>query len=230
MTGCDPTKFPQTKYFNQHELPPYGPVDFKYKYTRCFTIVVDATGTGGPAETLSIAMTEPAVATGQYPGTPYKEPDDTWQEVIKRSLPPPPPLDRSTPLDMKLWFPSRIAMILVGDYWQFSRTLAPITTKHQFDARYFDLRMHGMTGTGELISHTPGEWQAAFPNGDCRCISFFAQEPCRDSSLGYPKVSHGFSLNIEVLSYDQHGHVSLSEYLPITIDPDIENKGGGPPP
>jgi len=221
---CNMSNFPTLRYFNQYEIPDHGPAGYEYQYTRCLLISAEAT----VSSARNVLTFTPAMAdqfhSGQYPGVPRPA---NWEDVIFDSYPTSefagflPP----SPFDFKLWHKSRIAIRLQGDFWRFSTDLAPITTKHQYGTQYFNMLLHRKEGAS-LISLTLDQWRAESPVQPCRCISFFTGEPCRDSALpgGSPKVVHGFSLNVEIPRYDTSG--TLQNLLAITIDPDIENKGG----
>ena len=118
---------------------------------------------------------------------------------------------------------------LHDEFWAFSRDLSPFTTKYDYEDQYFDLLLHRMDG-GKLVSMTQELWQKQTPDERCRCISFFTKRPCRDIELGGPQIFHRFSLNLELFTAKSDGTVDENNYLPMTIDPDIENKGGNPGP
>lgn len=130
----------------------------------------------------------------------------TWKDVLQHVLNTKPFIG-ATSLDFSLAARSRVILLLAGKFWRFSNTMDPMTTKFDFGTQYFDLQRHKLDGNGNAVE--------AGPTDDCQCISFFADQPC-PSGLG---VAHGFSLNIELV---KGGKV----LLPMTIDPDIENKGG----
>ncbi len=231
---CDPANFPPMKYFQQHELAEFGEPGYSYDYTRVFVARMEATLQGAAeVDTLTTTMDEYDFQTGRrYPGQPRldAEQEYPWQDSLTDVLSKVHAAPPTTPFDFTLWFKSRVVMILSGRAWQFSRYLAPITTKHQLGSQYFDLLLHRLDPVAGLVSVTQEQWQTNTPNLGCRCISFFTGGPCRDSALGAPKILHGFSLNVELLYYEANGQVDPTKYLPITIDPDIENKGGNPGP
>lgn len=213
---CDPALFPDHRYFEQHELAEFGPPHHTYAHTRGLRIRT------APSP-FSAELVDWIGPTGRYPGIPY-DPADTdtdWDQVLKKLFDPPVV---STSFDFTLWFSSRIGILIEDDFWWFSTKMAPITMKHQYGAQYFDLLLHHLD-RGRLISLTLDQWRASPPTPKCRCISFFTGEPCTDPAVdtSRPLVKHGFSLNLELASPGKGP-------LPITIDPDVENKGGNPGP
>jgi hypothetical protein len=215
---CSPTAFPDVPYFEQHELAEFGPPGYTYQHTRGLRIRTTQ-------DPFSAEMVDSVFALGSnYPGLPYDPavPSTRWEEVVETlfAMPGVPP----TSFDFTLWFRSRIGIFMEDGFWWFSTKLAPITMKHRYGAHYFDLRLHHVDG-GSLASLTLDQWRQTRPNERCRCISFFAQDPCRDPRLDplLPQIWHGFSLNLELYSPGMAP-------LPITIDPDVENKGGNPGP
>jgi len=100
----------------------------------------------------------------------------------------------------------------MGDFWRFPlgdplTTPDPITTKEDFEGHYHRIGRH-------LIKN--GAAADAGPTDIYRCISFFTNTPCDHD----PPIKHPISLNVELLVGQK--------ILPITLDPDIENKGGHP--
>jgi hypothetical protein len=226
---CNMSNFAAARYFSQFELEENGPAGYDYDHTRCLEISVEGSLIAGTNLINSLTpMMRDMFHTGSYPGIPRPA---NWENIVLNKMFPGPEFGGSLlppgPFDFALWFRSRVAIMLVGDFWRFSSTLAPITTKHQYGDHYFDLRLHRKQGTS-LVSLTVDEWHATSPDVPCRCISFFTQQPCRDSQLGSPKVTHGFSLNIEIPKFRSNG--TIESILPMTIDPDVENKGGNPGP
>lgn len=220
---CNPANFPPMKYFQQYELAEFGPADYEYRYTRCFLTRMEATVTGSDVDTLHAIMEEYRFNGGPIPGR--RRQDESWEGVLARMLSP-GFVASTNPFDFALWSPTRVIMLLKGRAWRYSPSLAPLTMKHQYGGQYFDLRLHRWDpALGEAVSLTQEEWQTTLPNEPCRCVSFFTREPCRDSNLGGPGAKHGFSLNVDLLYYDSNGNPD-GRFLPITVDPDIENKGG----
>jgi hypothetical protein len=215
------------RYFEQHEIPQHGPSGYDYKYTRALKITAKGNDDGnGVIETFQAYMEDAFLTGGQYPGIP-KSTSNEWANLIPHLFDV--SLARGNPFDFALWYPSRIAFFLVGDFWRFSTKMAPFTTKHQYGAQYFDLLLHYMDAAG-LHSITQEDWDSNRPEQPCKCVSFSTLDPCLDSALGSgnPKVLHGFSLNLEVAPLLANGTIHPDDYLPLTIDPDVENKGGHP--
>jgi len=104
--------------------------------------------------------------------------------------------------------------------------MASITTKYQYGSQYFDLRRHFHVNN-VLTTVTEAEWEHRWKGYDCRCISFYSQDPCLEEF----EVTHSFSLNVDLLmQVKQPDNTVIPMTLPITIDPDVENKGGNPGP
>ena len=224
--ACTPANFPSHTYFSQNEIPTSGPPGYDWDYVRGLVIRAEGAVAGGGALTrLRLSMSDYLSDSGAFPGIKRVQGTD-WKTYISQlfALGIAPP----TPFDFRLWFRSRVIIYLAGDFWRFSTKLAPFTTKHQYADQYFDLLLHHMDG-GTVASISRSEWESTRPDRPCKCISFYAGEPCRDSGLPAPvspKVLHGFSLNIEIGRIRADGTIDPTEALPITIDPDIENKGG----
>lgn len=223
---CDPANFPPQQYFQQHEIPQWGPNEYQYEHTRGLVIRADPVydTTGQIFKGLSTVL-EDAFRDVKYPGVPAKT--RSWPDVVVDLFAVPAVRN---PYDFKLWFKSRVAIRLVDDFWRFSRDLDPFTTKYDYDGHYFDLLLHRLDGAGKLVSMTPAQWRKTSYQIDCKCISFFTQRPCRDVDLGGPQVFHGYSLNMDLFSLNQGGTIDPEKFLPMTIDPDVENKGGNPGP
>ena len=93
--------------------------------------------------------------------------------------------------------------------WRWSTAIDAITTKEPFPSYYFDLRYLGKNG-----SYT----RETFPADEaCLQIAFGAKYN-RDNMLG--AAIQPYNLNLELIYAD-------GTALPITIDPDIRNPGGG---
>ena len=218
---CKMSNFPTLRYAEQHELPEWGPPDYTYQHTRILRIFAQAElEPNGDVKKFSASMSDYLVGYGNYPGKPRPA---NWQDEVEKALGEVHLIDPRNPFDFNLWFRSRIAIILVGNFWRFSPKLAPITMKHTYGDQYFDLRRHEIIG-GAFINVTERDWERSYSNVPSRCISFFTKNPCQDSDFGGEKVLHGFSLNMELV--DDSGKV----VLPMTFDPDVENKGGNPGP
>ena len=197
----------------QHPLGP-TPAKELYTHTRCFKISA-RTKAAGPLQDLSISI---AAVHDEVPNLGTPRDLEPWRIAAKRlfraeefMLDGP----RRTSLDFSIARPSRVVILLEGTFWRFSETLAPLTTKQDFSARYFDLRRHQRNAGGEIVDIQP--------DMECRLISFETVMPLLNGER------HGFSLNIdlliEVVNPNNNGLEILP--LPITIDPDIENKGNG---
>jgi len=205
--ACNMDNFVAKKYFEQHELGPTGPIFYEYKFTRSFEISAETTSNmPGKLDDLSIVIASYKETIPNY-GTPHTT--TNWEDKLRDVLVNKPLVDR-TSLDFALSAASRVILVLSGDFWRFSNSMEALTTKFDLGAQYFDLQRHRLDAKNNVVP--------AGPDDDCRCISFFADEPCPDSC----KIKHGFSLNVELV----HGGKVM---LPITIDPDIENKGGNHP-
>lgn len=221
---CDMSAFPQQDFFSQYRLPAYGPQPFPYLYTRVYLISAFGTNSGAAGSELADltfeampfedfgSPTPPPPPDSNSPGIPYSA-QATWNHVLADALvretafiPP-----ARNPLDIQLYGRSRVILLLRGHFWSFSREMEPISTKHEMRGRYFDVQKHVLTATGV---GTPGS------TDPYRCISFFSFDPCRPNQPPALNVKHGFSLNVEFVN-------AGAGVLPITIDPDIENKGGG---
>jgi hypothetical protein len=231
MAVCDMSKFPNMKYFQQHEMPEYGPVDFQYDYTRL--LVIRAEATIGPANVLvSLNTIMEEFEDGGQPGIPrtIKEWDDILMDhlgAVPTTRVPTPMPGSEAPFDFTLWNKSRVIIMLLGQFWRFSAKMAAVTTKHQYGSQYFDLRRHFLNEAGEFCSIPEADWEQKFIGTKCTCVSFFSQEPC----LPVFNARHGFSFNIDLMMEKTlPGGVTVPTTLPITIDPDIENKGGNPGP
>ncbi|WEJ98299.1 MAG: hypothetical protein P0Y59_15245 [Candidatus Sphingomonas phytovorans] len=201
---CNMSTFRPGRYFEQHELSPVGPISYDYEVTRSFLIRAETSTRAGPLDDLTISI-YPFEESVPDVGTPHMG-AKTWRDVLQHVLNSQPFIG-VTSLDFSLAVRSRVILLLAGKFWRFSNTMAPMTTKFDLGTQYFDLLRHKLDEKGNAVE--------AGPTDDCQCISFFADQPC-PSGLN---VAHGFSLNIELVN---GGKV----LLPMTIDPDIENKGG----
>lgn len=224
---CD-RRFKARKYFRQHELPPGSPNNHPYEYSRALVIRLEPEVDNGKLAKLNPTLQELVVGEimlGDPPGIPKGT--RAWEDVAADLLDP--SLTRNTnPIDFQLWNISRIIFSLEGDFWRFSSSLAPLTTKHNYRGQYFDLRRHFMTPVGpkSLTEEQWKRWLEQWPDQTCHCISFYTKKPCRERPNPKNNVKHGFSLNIELLFLDEQGLPVPDKMLPITFDPDIENKGG----
>jgi len=214
---CDMSNFPPQPYFDQYVIPEEIPANYDYEYTRLFYIWAEATvNSSSEIQTITTSIREDTF-TSQIPGTPKNV--QAWESIAEnslQSLPAVPP----TPFDFAVWTESRVILLLSQPFWVFSPNMAALTTKYDYEGHYFDLRRHEVIG-GNFINVPDAIWQRDWSGQPSRCISFYTKDPCRDWQLpgGSPKVTHGFSLNLEVPMAD-------GKRLPITVDPDIENKGG----
>lgn len=232
MAVCDMSKFPKTKYFQQHEIPEYGPEGFQYDYTRLLIIRAEATVATSKPDLLTLNTIMEEYEDGGRPGIARTTKE--WWPILKdyfhagtRPGPRAPVPGSKTPFDFTLWDKSRIIVVIKGDFWRFSPQLAAVTTKHQYGSQYFDLRRHFVDKTGQLKDIPEAVWEHKYLGTKCNCVSFFSQNPC----LPELNVTHGFSLNIDLMmEMTLPSGASVPTTLPITIDPDIENKGGNPGP
>lgn len=200
---CNPVNFPNKEFFEQHRLPA-GHVDFDYEYTKAY-IIAAVGAVGANDEVTALEFKSTSFHPKSSPGIPRNK--ETWEEVLtgvlasRHALPP-------NPLDIDLQRPCRVIFLLNGDFWRFSQEMAPITTKHDFGDQYFDVQRHGWDGKQVVTPPAAGM--------PCKAISFFSKMPCPDTRV----MKHGFSLNVEFAT------AGSESVLPITIDPDVENKGG----
>jgi hypothetical protein len=225
---CDPASFPPRTYFEQHEIPDQIPGGYDYQYIR--GLLIAAKGTGSPdLDSLKFELTDELLDGGRYPGV-KKVAGKSWETSFPHLFSMAGIL--GNPFDFQLWFRSRVAFFLKGDFWWFSTAMEPFTMKYVYDGQYFNLLLHFVDGNGVLQSLTREQWAQQHPDTPCKCISVYTLDPCRDSTLpgGAPRVLHGFSLNIEVGALLPNGSIDRSLVLPITFDPDVENKGGNPGP
>ena len=201
---CEMSNFKPGKYFEQHELNSSGPIIYDYEYTRSLVIFASSRSAPGKLKDLTISISSYLEAQAGIGSK--KVPGSTWQEKLNEVLLSQPFIRRGTSLDFSVSAASRVILLLAGGFWRFSNTMEALTTKFDFGSQYFDLQRHVVDPNGNVVP--------AGPNDDCRCISFFTDVPCHKSL----SVRHAFSLNIELLM----GPL----VLPLTVDPDIENKGG----
>jgi len=125
---------------------------------------------------------------------------DLINDFARASGPEVHQLVQRTPLDFAIGKKCFIALKLYGNFWEFSRRSAgAVRTKDDFDRRYYRLRLHENSGRSA-------------------CVSFCAEEPENHVN----KVRHGINLYVDFIR-TENGEVLR---LPVTIDPDIENKGG----
>jgi len=210
VNPCSTTAtFGAARYFSQHDLPDRTPI---HDYTRCFIIYAHS-GDTNYLNDLSIGIMP--VLEPNDNGTPNTTP---WRTKLGELLNHPPMApspafaERPTPIDFYLKKRSCILIRLMGDFWRFPKgdpatAPAPVTTKEDFEGHYYQIGRHLLKG---------GVASDAGPDDTYRCISFFSNSPCTAS----PPIKHPISLNVELI-VGQH-------ILPITLDPDIENKGGHP--
>ncbi|AQR72380.1 nucleotide synthetase [Sphingomonas sp. LM7] len=208
MDFSDETTLPPPDFFEQHRLPEDGPPGYSPEFTKTYFIVAK-----GAVEDASVGLTglidllfQSEVSVTPDPrGIPNSQKD--WRVVLEEAFSALGD-NVTNPLNIEVQAPSRVILRLIGDFWQFSRTMDPITTKADFGQQYFGMQSHGWDG--EVIDSPP-------PGIPISAISFSTLAPHPESE----NVGHGFSLNVEFTSLD-------GKYiLPITIDPDVENKGGG---
>jgi hypothetical protein len=241
MAVCDMTRFPRAKYFQQHELPQFGPPLYEYEYTRILFIRADgkvrdnSSAQPSEVEKLSAIMVEVG-EDGERPG--IKRTDVPWDTIMNAIIMPYERKrtkksefslheSRKTPFDFTLWDPSRIIIFLTGQFWRFSSNMAAVTSKHQYDTQYFDLQRHFLDENNQVQSVPECEWEHRWKKYNCRCVSFFCQDPCLEEF----DTVHGFSFNLDLLmEVQQPNGAVVPTTLPITIDPDVENKGGNPGP
>lgn len=205
---CDQSTFPPSEFFEQNPLSRDFPRGYNYEYTKAYFITAKGTqdgGAGGLAELSDLVFTSTPLFASGPKGTPKAE--ESWEDVLRRMF------DKHwiaepNPLNIQVYERSRVIILLVGEFWEFSRAMEPMSTKLKTEGRYFDLQRHGWDD-GKVVTPPPVGTR-------CAAISFFSDTPC-DDKLG---VRHGFSMNVEFTGGGKLG------VLPITIDPDVENKGG----
>ncbi len=211
MTGidlCDPKTFPPSEFFEQHPISKNFPQGYDYEYTKAYFITAKGTpggGAGGLSILDDLVFTATTFDAPRDKGTPKAE--KSWEDVLREMFDPQGLVDPN-PLNIQIYERSRVIILLVGKFWEFSRAMEPMSTKLDTGDRYFDLQRHGWDGT-KVVTPPPAGMR-------CEAISFFSDTPCDDKK----DVRHGFSLNVEFRGSGKHG------VLPITIDPDVENKGG----
>ena len=231
MAVCDMSKFPKMKYFQQHEIPEYGPAGFQYDYTRLLIIRAKAT-TGATDDLLTLNTIMEEYEDGGRPG--IARTTKGWWPILKdyfgvgrRAGPRTRVPGHKKPFDFTLWDRSRVIIVIKGDFWKFAPQMAAVTTKHQYGSQYFDLRRHFVDENNQLQDIPESVWEHKYLGTKCNCVSFFSQDPC----LTELNVTHGFSFNIDlVMDMTLPSGAKVPTTLPITIDPDIENKGGNPGP
>ncbi|HEV7660677.1 MAG TPA: nucleotide synthetase [Allosphingosinicella sp.] len=229
MTLCDMTKFPDDKYFKQYEIPQSGPNGDDYDYTRLLLLKAGATtdiNGPDPRSVLDLSFElEELKEDGGRPGIEHFG-DQTWEKLAE-SLFNPELIRVGGPFDFTLWNKSRVVIMLKGEFWELSQNLSPFTTKQDYGGHYSDLRRHVLDDDGVFQSLTEQEWEKDWKGTPCNCFSFYSGDPCLPSW----KTFHGFSLNVDLIMWTQSSSgPPVKKTLPITVDPDIENKGGNPGP
>src|SRR5688572_16800076 len=142
--------FPTTEFFAQHKLE----TDTEdYEYTRSFIVYATSSQTGVITDDLVINVmpvdeAEPGLGTPST--TPWK---DQLKKLLLAQIPPLPRTSGSliedsglfralssgavrTSLDFTLKKKTCILIRLIGDFWGFSRTMSPVTTKHRLDGKH----------------------------------------------------------------------------------------------
>jgi hypothetical protein len=224
--------FVDDEFFSQHKI---DPDTLDYEYTRCF-IIYATTGSNSIIDNVLMrdftVNIKPVFDQEENLGTPKNSLE--WDKVLKEflNLPIPPipsssiaPLVESeksivlannfpapirTALDFGLKRKTCVLIRLVGDFWTFSPRISPVTTKHNYGKQYYNLGRHWLNPATQQVEVPPQD-------ADYPCVSFFSKKPC----LNALNRKHGFSFNLELIM-DIDG---TEERLPITVDPDIENKG-----
>lgn len=139
-----------------------------------------------------------------------------WEKLAEVMLDRSGIADQRGSLDFGIYGRSRVLIFLPQTFWYFSSEMPALSTKQEHQGRYYDLRLHTLISDGgksALVSETQKEWLKNRPTAKCKCISFATEFPHPANS----KIKHGYCFNIEL----------EESYIPITVDPDIENKGGG---
>lgn len=114
-------------------------------------------------------------------------------------------------LDLSIEQDCRIVIALdPAQPWRWATAIDAVTTKQPFPGLYFDLRYLGKNGSYTRENFPPDE--------ACLQVAFGAKYN-KDNMLG-PAIQP-YNLNLELIYAD-------GTALPITIDPDIRNPGGGP--
>lgn len=229
MATIDPCgTFIDGEFFSQHKIEGNSQ---DYEYTRSFIIYATSSQAAGVLTNGVSINIMPVNESQENLGTPKTE--STWdkqlEKLLRRQIPPIPAsstvpflaLEQTradnlvadffrTSLDFTLRRKSCILIRLIGNFWTFSPNISPVTTKHNYGTQYQNLQKHWLNPTTDAVERPPA-------GADYNCVSLFCGDPCRDSL----NVSHGFSFNIELIM-DIAGE---EKRLPVTIDPDVENKG-----
>lgn len=204
---------------------PLGTGTEDYEYTRTFLIYAQAKTT---QDYLIKEMVVDIMAVNEPDDHGTPKDTATWEEKLRELLEiTVPPLPRTpefrfdseslkfvappgrTPLDFPVYGKTCIILRLVGNFWSYRYT-DPATTKRNLGNHYYNLRRHAFLN---------GTIQDPQPTSDFQCISFFSGEPCDDAI----NVRHGINLHADLVMMVNGNE----ERLPIVLDPDIENKGGG---
>jgi hypothetical protein len=117
-----------------------------------------------------------------------------------------------TPLDLNVDIPSAIVLAVpTNSNMQFSTSLPAVTRKDgTTDAAYSDLRYVRLrSGQSPVLESQPFD--------GCQAVVFFAKQPSQ-------KYGHGFNMHIDIVQETPGGKRQL---LPLLIDPDVRNPGGG---
>ncbi|MEO6216278.1 MAG: hypothetical protein ABIO86_09620 [Sphingomonas sp.] len=214
---CDPSTFPSTRYPEQWELPDIS--NESYTYIRCLILNI------GDALAVTEASLSPMAVGGRSFWLTGAEQEDEQDGTLVTAGPSLddritnllaiPLVQRTTPLDIVLQFPTRIVIRLKPNQtWKLPTDRHPFSMKHDFQGKYADLKYHYMDGGSlQSVDLLPGK----NPTHDYDCFSFTAGAPCK-SRAPLPNVRHGFNVNL-----DQH--TPGFSPMPVWVDPDIENKG-----
>jgi len=213
-------RFEPDEFFKQHPLKVKTPY---YDDVKCFVIYAAAPQSGLFLDELIIGMRELPIQNAD-------EFDEYLEALLEydftaRQFPAVADLALGinfldfvrNPLDFSVYKKTAVLIRLIGQFWQFSNSMAAISTKQDLDSQYYSPTRHRQA--------VPGGDPDSVPDGkglaDYRCISFCTDKPCRQNLLGLGQhVKHGFSLNLDLIMPNK-------AIVPITFDPDIENKGAG---
>lgn len=206
---------------DRYSLPRAGAVE--YEVTRRFFIEVTGnpkgSQKGADGYPILVRLCFTLIAVDDAPGV--RRTTTSWQDLAKDSVIK--LMSTSNPFDFSIYLPTRIIIGIpsVHDFLSFSLEVDPLTTKEDYSQKYFDLRLHTME-SGQLISNTREEWIRLRPSVPCRCISFATDKP-HDAD---DDIRDAYSISLTLRVSVGSGTSTQSFVLPISFDPDIENKGG----
>lgn len=222
-------RFPREEFFTQHPLPSRAVGDADFDEVRCFIIWAAATKPGVFLNELIMRIDEiqfenlesfddklKALLDYEFKPIPFPPLDDKPSAIRLDTIFDPFALINS-PLNFSIKDSSAIIIRLIGDFWRFSTSMRAISTKHDLEGHYYTARRHWKSGNDVR------EVDDAVDLPGHRCISFFSGKPCRKDYFGPgDHVRHGLSFNIDFIMPNK------VDFIPVTFDPDVENKGGNP--